>query len=357
MNMNRLFRVLVCGSAAFAAAGAFAQEEEAVAEATETQEAEVADAKPKQEQEKFFFALPVCRLLEGSGEVLKPGASKWEAIEEGRYYPLGCSYRTIGDKSKLTIRFGAASEVVLAGDSSFGTVVQPLGIKSRTLILQSGTIDVKLPRNLPVGLMTVTAPGFSVVNQAGESRYTYSATGDGDEAVVRCVTGSLSIKGRHFSIPEMHAANEIRIRTSQDILFTGLYGTSGDYIVNLDQGAATTRDFETGKESVSEQTLAWKLSPQTAVRIHRAVPAIGERMAVTVMTFDSAGGLMNRCAFVEGRPELSTGEQGEAAIQAKEAAAKKAADAAESATVDAEPEPDRSDETSDAVGADFEDAE
>ncbi len=355
--MNRLVRVLVCGSAAFAAAGAFAQEEAVGEETAEPSKTEVAGAKPKQEQEKFFFTLPVCRLLEGSGEVLKPGVSGWEAIEEGRYYPLGSSYRTKGGASKLTIRFGAESEVILGGDGSFGTVAQPLGVKSRTLVLQSGTIDVKLPRNLPVGLMTVTAPGFSVLNPAGESRYTYSTTGDGDEAVVRCVTGSLAIKGRHFSIPEMHAANEIRIRTSQDILFTGLYGTSGDYVVNLDQGAETTKDLETGKETVSERTLAWKLSPQTAVRIHRAVPAIGDRMAVTVMTFDSAGGLMNRCAFVEGRPELSTGEQGEAAIQAKEAAAKKAADAAESATVDAEPEPLRSDETSESEGSDFEDAE
>lgn len=345
--MNRLFRVLVCGSAAFAATAVFAQEEVAEEDAAEPQEAALASAKkPKGEQEKFFFALPMCRVLEGTGEVLKPGASEWEAIEEGRYYPLGCSYRTSGVASKLTIRFGAASEVSMSGDASFGTVVQPLGIKSRTLILQSGTIDVKLPRNLPEGLLTVTAPGFSVLNPAGESRYTYLTTGDGDEAVVRCVTGSLAIRGRHFSIPEMHAANEIRIRTSQDILFTGLYGTSGDYIVNLDQGATAIRDFETGKETVSETTLAWKLSPQTAVRIHRAVPEIGKRMAVTVMTFDSAGGLMNRCAFVEGRPELSTGEQGEAAIQAKEAAAKKAADAAESATVEAEPESTNSDETS-----------
>lgn len=345
--MNRISRVLVCGSAAFAAICVSAQEEPATEDAAESQDAEVAAvAKPKQEQEKFFFALPMCRLLEGAGEVLKPGSTAWEAIEEGRFYPLGCSYRSKGAASKLSILFGAESEVLLSGDASFGTVVQPLGVKSRTLILQSGTINLKLPRNLPEGFMTVTAPGFSVLNPAGESRYTYSATGDGDVAVVRCVTGSLSIKGRHFSIPEMHAANEIRIRTSQDILFTGLYGTSGDYIVNLDQGASATKDFETGEESVSEKTLAWKLSPQTAVRIHRAVPEIGERMAVTVMTFDSAGGLMNRCAFVEGRPELSTGEQGEAAIQAKEAAAKKAADAAESATVEAEPEPTNTDETS-----------
>ena len=355
--MNRLFRVLVCGSAAFAVSGAFAQGEVAEEGVAETSEAEVAAAKPKQEQEKFFFTLPVCRFLEGSGEVLKPGASEWSAVEEGRYYPLGCSYRTKGSASKMAIRFGAEIDVTLSGDSSFGTPVQPLGVKSRTLVLQSGTIDVKLPRNLPEGLLTVTAPGFAVLNPAGESRYTYAATGDGDEAIVRCVTGSLAIKGRHFSIPEMHAANEVKIRTSQDILFTGLYGTSGDYVVKLDQGAAATRDFETGKVTVSEQKLAWKLSPQTAVRIHRAVPAIGEKMAVTVMTFDSAGGLMNRCAFVEGRPELSTGEQGEAAIQAKEAAAKKAADAAESATVETEPEPATSDEAAGDEEASSEDAE
>lgn len=339
--MNGIVRVLVCGFAAFAAICAFAQEGSSAGEAAGAHEAE--GVVPKQEQEKFFFALPMCRLLEGVGEVLKPGAASWVAIEEGRFYPLGCSYRTKGAASKLEIQFGADSAVLLGGDTSFGTVAQPLGVKSRVLILQSGTIDLKLPRNLPEGLMTVTAPGFSVLNPAGDSRYAYSATGDGDVAVVRCVTGSLAVKGRHFSIPAMHAANEVRIRTSQDVLFTGLYGTSGDYIVNLDQGAFAAKDLETDKETVSEKTLAWKLSPQTTVRIHRAVPAIGERMSVTVMTFDSTGGLMNRCAFVEGRPELSTGEQGEAAIREKEAAAKKAADAAGAVTVDAEPEPDTSD--------------
>ena len=127
--------------------------------------------------------------------------------------------------------------------------------------------------------------------------------------------------------------------------------------MNLDQGAFATKDFETGEVSVSEKTLAWKLSPQTAVRIHRAVPEIGERMAVTVMTFDSAGGLMNRCAFVEGRPELSTGEQGEGAIQAKEAAAKKAVDAAESATVDVEPEPVKSNDAEEDESASLDDEE
>lgn len=347
--MKRISRVLICGAAAVAVVCASAQEEDSMTDESSEEPAEevVAGAKTKQaaQPEKFYFALPMCRLLDGQAEVIKPGASAWQPIEEGRFYPLGCSYRTIGAATRLTIQFGAASEVNIEGEASFGTVAQPLGVKTRTIILKSGTITLKLPRNLPEGMMTVTAPGFSVFNLAGDSRYSYEATGDGDLAVVRCVTGSLGVKGRHFTIPEMHAANEVKIRTSQDILFTGLYGTSGDYVVNLDQGAAYTKDFETDEEKVSDKTLAWKLSPQTAVRIHRSVPQVGARMAVTVMTFDSAGGLVNRCAFVEGRPELSTGEQGEAAIQEKEAAAKKAADAAETATVE-EAEPTESEESS-----------
>ena len=329
--MKRISRVLICGAAAVAVVCASAQEEDSMTDESSEEPAEevVAGAKTKQaaQPEKFYFALPMCRLLDGQAEVIKPGASAWQPIEEGRFYPLGCSYRTIGAATRLTIQFGAASEVNIEGEASFGTVAQPLGVKTRTIILKSGTITLKLPRNLPEGMMTVTAPGFSVFNLAGDSRYSYEATGDGDLAVVR------------------HAANEVKIRTSQDILFTGLYGTSGDYVVNLDQGAAYTKDFETNKEKVSDKTLAWKLSPQTAVRIHRSVPQVGARMAVTVMTFDSAGGLVNRCAFVEGRPELSTGEQGEAAIQEKEAAAKKAADAAETATVE-EAEPTESEESS-----------
>ncbi|MBR6157313.1 MAG: hypothetical protein IKQ27_10165, partial [Lachnospiraceae bacterium] len=82
---------------------------------------------------------------------------------------------------------------------------------------------------------------------------TYRRTGDGDEAVVRCVTGTMAMKGRHFSIEKMSAANELKVRTSHDNLFTGLFGNSGDIVVKLDQGMVSVQDFET-KEFNDERT-------------------------------------------------------------------------------------------------------
>ncbi len=340
--MNKFSRVSACLCAAFAATYVMAQEDAAEAEVETTSEVAgegVAElvATPKPVTDKFFFALPKCQLLEGAAEVLKPGATVWEAIEEGKYYPLGSVYRTTAASSQLTIQLGESSFVKIDGEASFGTGIQAIGAKERLILLKSGQIDIKLPSNLPEGMLTVTAPGFSVLNPAGESRYTYEATGDGEFASVRCVTGSLAVQGRHFKIKLMRAANEIHIRTSQDMLFTGLYGKSGDYVVDLDQGDAIERDFDTGKEKVVSKSLAWSLSPQTAIRIHRAAVGPNKPMAVTIMTFDASGDLKNRCAFFEGRPELTTGEQAAAAIKEKTEAAKKAVDAAETVTVDAEP--------------------
>lgn len=257
---------------------------------------------------KFFYTLPMVKRVEGSVWILKPGARDWEKVEEGRYYPLGTSYRTEGRDTRLTVAFGPESSVVIVGEASFGTRGQGLAEKSRAVALKGGIISVKLPRNLPEGLFSVDAPGFSVVNPAGQSVYRYVKTGDGDMATIRCVTGTLAVEGRHFRILSMRAANEVRIQTSQDALFTGIYGSRGDYICKLEQGLVKIRDVETGESHIDPKFLEWKVSPQTAVRIQRAVPELGENMSVSVMTFDAAGNLKNRCAFTENRFEINSGE-------------------------------------------------
>ena len=285
---------------------------------------------------KTFFILPYCRMQEGQAEVLKPGAKDWVPIQEGKFYPLGTAYRTLGKGDSLRLQFGPEIEASIKGAASFGTRAQALDVTSRAIVLQSGTVTVKLPRTAPEGLFEVMAPGFKAFNLAGESRYTYRSTGDGDEAVVRCVTDRLDVEGRHWSIAKMRAADELRIRTSADLLFTGLYGQSGDCTVKLDQGRISVRDFETGETKSEDKFLDWKLSPQTAVRIHRALPALGERMSVTVMTFDAMGELKNRCAFAENLVEVNSGELGPVLNKDSADLAKRAAEATESAEGEAE---------------------
>ncbi len=297
-------------------------------------------ATPKQ-KEKHFHILPFCRMLEGTAEVLLPGATAWVPIKEGKFYPLGTSYRTSGQQTQLVLKFGNEVAVEIKGEASFGTRMQDLSDPSRTIVLGSGMITVKLPRNFPDGLLVVTAPGFKAVNLKGDSSYTYtkSPEGDGDTAIVRCVTGEMTIEGSHFKVLSMKAANEIKIRTSLDRLYTGIYGLSGDCLVRLDQGCAFIKDYATGEARREEKTLDWKLYPSTVVRIHRAVPALGEKMAVTVMTFDATGELKNRCVFVENTAEINSGELGSTTSKKeREDIAKKAAEATDTVTVEAESE-------------------
>lgn len=289
-------------------------------------------------QDKIFTALPFCQMSDGLSEVRIPGAKAWVSVEEGRFYPLGAEFRTRGEKSRLTVSFGAESGVSIEGDASFGTKAQPLGASSRTVVIGAGTLKFNLSRSLPEGAFFVTAAGFSLKNLAGESSVFYRKLPDGDEAVVRCITGSLGVCGRHFDIPQMRAADEIRIRSTVDYLTTFLYGNSGDYIVKLDRGVVTRNDVDDeGKVKVvtDQAVLDWHLSPKTKVRIDRMVPSVGERLSVAMMTFDAAGELKNNFAYTEGRAEVNSGELAEAAAVEGAAAVKKATEESEETTTTA----------------------
>ena len=364
--MNITFRTLTCAAALAAFAPAFAQDEEETTEAAEASEAaegasaEEGAAKHISEiDERPYTTLPFCFRSEGrSAEAKAPGSTEWTRVEEGRFYPLGTSFRTTGDDSHFELKFGREPMVVVKGQAAFSTRPQTLGVKDRAIFLESGTIELKLPLNFPEKLMTVCAKGFTVENPAGVSRYTYRSTGDGEEAVVRCVSGMLSIKGRHFAIPTMRAANEVKIRTSQDLLFTALYGTSGDYVCQLDQGMVQYMDYDANELKTEAKNLDWKISPKTAVRIFRKVPEVGKNLAVSVMTFDANGELRNRCTFTEGRFEVNTGDQGPATLKDRENAAKALKEAAEAATTTTEesaeeaPEAESSSEDASAAAAD-----
>ena len=312
---------------------AVAQEEAAEAPATETPSdgvsaTENGDAKTIKAPPSFT-TLPFCRIVEPPVEVKKP-RGEWEPAEEGRFYPLGTSYRS-HPGGKLTLSFGRTSTATIEGESSFGTRQQTLGGASRTLVLAYGSVVLSLADNLPEGAFFVTAPGFTVRNPAGESRYSYELTPNGDRATVRCVTGSLGLSGRHFDIASMRAADEVVITSEHDYLVTMLEGTSGDYVVKVDQGVRAGIEVDdTGamKDVVTKDVLDWHLSPKTKVVINRAVPSVGERMGVHTMAFDAMGELQSDRVFCEGRAEINSGELVVKAPSGEEMT-KRAAEAAE----------------------------
>jgi hypothetical protein len=129
----------------------------------------------------------------------------------------------------------------------------------------------------------------------------------------------------------MRAADEVVITSEHDYLVTILEGTSGDYVVRLDQGVHAGMEVDEAggmKEVVTNDVLDWHLSPKTKVVINRAVPAVGERMAVHTMAFDAAGELQSDRIFCEGRAEINSGELVVKAVGGDELA-KRAAEAAE----------------------------
>lgn len=305
-------------------------------------------AKPA-EAVRTFTALPFCQLADGVAEALVPGSKEWVRVTEGKFYPLGTSYRTSGGDAKLIIAFGPEAKATIEADSSFGTRPQALGDASRTVVVGGGTLKLDLARNLTEGAFFVVANGFTVKNPAGESKFVVTPRPDGVETVVRCVTGTLSIEGRHYEIPQMRAADEIRIRNTVDELETLLYGTSGDYVVKVDRGVVSTPkvDDEGKVTSVAEKSvLDWHLSPKTKVRISRLVPEIGKRLSVAVMTFDETGAMKNNFAYSEGRAEVNTGELLPQPVEAEEkSSAKKAASDAEETTTSAPEEEDEKEDS------------
>ena len=275
-------------------------------------EAAAADGLPSVPQEvKPFTALVRCARAKGVVLVLKPGASDWAAAEEGRYYPLGTSFRTAPEQDQpasAEFAFGPMSYVRLTGAAEVATKAIAIGDPARTVVLKSGRVMVNVPRTLKEGLFFVAAPYFTCSNLAGESLFDYKPLGDGDEAVVRCVTGSLALEGRHYKIPRMVAANQVRIRSTGDDLYSWLRGERGDSKVFLDQGLMTEKNFETGEEKDVQKTYEFSLSPRCAVKIFRRRSPVGGNMLVSMMATDATGVIKTRCAYAEGRSNVNSGE-------------------------------------------------
>ena len=282
-----------------------AQNEDAAKPAEEAAVAEPAD---QASAGRAFYPLMRCMRVEaGVVQVKVPRAEEWVAAEEGRLYPFGSTLRA-ADGVQAVFALGEKAEIVIDRATEFATREIAVGETARALDLIGGRVTLRLPPTLRNGLIKVVAPAFVCENLAGESTFDYTRTNDGDEAVVRCVTGVVAVRGDHYAIPRMDAANQIRIRTTGDKLFTSLRGESGMCKVLLDQGMGVEKNFETGEVKTVPRTLEFAMSPKCAIKIFRAKSAIGGNMCVSMMTFGASGQMLNRIAFAEGRANVNSGE-------------------------------------------------
>lgn len=271
------------------------------------------DDLPQMQAPRTFYPLIRCLEAHGVVEVLAPRETDWRRAEVGKYYPFGAVVRVSRARKSdacpgATFGLGPASDLTVTNEAEFATREIALGEKSRTLLLRRGCVVLKLPRTLKDGEFAVAAPHFVCRNLSGESRFDYTATGDGDEAVVHVTTGSMALEGRHYAIAQLRAANQIHIRTTGDDLFTVLTGESGDYAIKLDQGLQRDKDPVTNEAKDTERFLTYVLSPRCIIKIWRNRASVGGRVVVATMTLDAAGAIKNRCAFAEQRYNVNSGE-------------------------------------------------
>ena len=311
--MNRaLTGFCVCATAFGAAFVSPAQEENAgseakTGEATEGLDPALVTAAAAKPAAKHFHALVRFSLTSGEVLVKLPRETEFKPAVEGKFYPNGSSFRTVGGASEF--EFGKDAVLKVTGDAEFSTREDDLAATTRAVMPVRGSFTVSLPRTLPTGLFSMAFTNFTAKDLAGESRYELTPSGDGDEVVVHVITGMLAIEGPHYKVERMSAADRMRIRTTGDALFTSLRGEAGDYKVSLDQGCSTYKDPITGEVKKQDRRLDFSLTPQCAIKIFRKRAQVGGRMAVSVMTFDAAGEMRNRFTFAEGAASVNFGEE------------------------------------------------
>lgn len=323
---------LAC-AVAFVSVCAPAQEESEEAEKKETDA--TATVAAKNPGNPFHQLLKVARIDAGLVEVKRGPDDDWTPCEDGKYYPNGASFRTVRADPEnkecpppsAVFEFGKDCLLIVTNEAEFATSAVEIGGKARTVIPRAGLLHFDLPRTLPVGALSVCTKYFRLRDLAGESLVDYRALADGDEAVVRVLTGQLALEGEHYKVAKMAAANQVRIRTTQDDLFTSLRCESGTYSVELSQGTVREKDFVAGTTQDVNKTLAYELSPRCAVKIFRTRSSASGKWVVDVMTFAANGDMQNHRAFAEERYNVNSGEL--VLKQADAEAAKAAAQAAE----------------------------
>lgn len=306
-----------------------------------------------------------CLRARGQVEVLRPvsviskdgGASrKWEPAIEDRYYPLGSSFRGIrrrlpsGEWADVEphgrFMLGPDSIVEFRTCAEFGTREGEYRSQKRQVILVDGKIDFNLSPSLSDDSFCAVSPAYSLENGRGSFSVNCSRS-DGAagtwESVVSINTGTVTMKGANFTIKELNAANQLRVRSTDDGFYVSLTGVTGDIPVTLDNGIERTTDPITKKHEDKAVTSTFELMPHYMVKIWRQPATVTGKFIVSTTAFDDNGSIKSRRTFAEGRYNVNSGEQvvsKETVAEAEEMKRKSAAAVTETVDVDIAPAAD-----------------
>jgi hypothetical protein len=182
-----------------------------------------------------------------------------------------------------------SSEVIITGCSKDGSSCPDLTAK-----LVSGTIKTALRDNLKGSTFSINTPNCDVVNMAGRGEYTISTDGENEVFQGATITGTASVKGAHYTIPALQAANTVNITTAPNRSFSRLTSVSGDFDIVLPNG--------------SDEPVKYGMSPKALVKIWRKNAPVGGRTIVSALVVSPTGMARHRFAYAVGRDIVQTGE-------------------------------------------------
>ena len=340
MNLKKAFLASIAAFCA-AAVPCFAQEDESAGAAAEQSGPSLPGLRPARE---FYIGSIRCTMASGTVLVRKPGEKEWVAVEAGRHYRLGSSFRCETKEknprvSSAEFALGEEPRIVISNNTEFATAPATIDDPKRMISLVEGRLCARFPPISTNDTFKLATGGFSCKNITGEAWFDTKRQPDGERTTVRVASGTLTLDGLHFSVPEMKASNQFTIRTLEDGPFTSIRGEGGIFKIRISQGVERLLDTSTGEMKDEPRFLDFEMSPRAVVKIHRNRIPETERFIVCTMTFDAAGNLKNRCAFADEKWNINTGEM---VVQDKDKLPEEPAPAAPAAEDPFAPAPDES---------------
>lgn len=296
MDQAGVFKASVCAMAVSVASTVCAQDnaqpaapEQAQAPAQQAQ----ADTAEPQQPVKLFEPLVRIFNIQGTCEVKNPDVGQYQAAQNNKAYPLGSVFRTAAGSSAF-LAFSAQESVQLLEGSEVVVGTPEKAPAARCIRLVSGKIKTTLRDNLPEGSFSVEAPNTSCKNLAGRGEFTLGSDGDLETFQAATITGSSRVEGMQYQIPALRAANTVNIQTAPNRSLSRLTSVSGDFSIVLENGTETPVTF--------------RMSPKAVVKIWREVAPVGGRNIISTLVVSPTSKARHRFAYVEGRPNLATGE-------------------------------------------------
>ena len=237
---------------------------------------------------------PLFRVMNPSGqcEVIRPGSASAEPAARNHAYPYGTTVYT-GPRSSAIIMLSRSDAVQMGPETIVTMASDPDNPQRKILRLKRGRIVGSLDAGNEPDALTIETPVARAQALQGRSSFQLRDTGDAFTLDARSETGSMTMSGPQFRLPEIKNGFSVRITTTRDNSMTRILNTLGAYVVLIENG--------------TPDPLIIDSNTRAAIRIWREHAPVGGRLIVSVLATGADGKGQECFAFAVGQPDVASG--------------------------------------------------